>query len=173
VVKEIALMSALCFSFFETTFVTKPVLAEDRARTVTALAPADRYFGQLKMSVLGIRNAIKDISLRTNVAPSGDMQPLFRKLTFVEDAITDLKTQFPKDSWIPQFGLSLAQAFMKMHVADAAVRANDAIDWVIAEYPRTDQALFAKGLRSASFAAAPSADAIPIEPIIAYPERQP
>ena len=168
-VKEIALLSALCFSLFE----TLPVLAEDHARTVTALAPADRYFGQLKMSVLGIRNAIKDISLRANVAAAGDMKTLFRKLTFVEDALTDLKAQFPKDSWIPQFGLNLAQTFLKMHIADAAVRANDAIDWVIADYPLTNQALFAKGLRSASFAAVPAADPVPIEPIAVYPESQP
>jgi hypothetical protein len=167
VIKKIALMSLLCFSLLE----TAPVFADDPPPAVSALAPADRYFGQLKMSVLGMRNAIKDISLYTGAA-SGDVTNLFHKLTLVEDALSDLKTQFPKDTWVPQLGLSLAQAFMKIHVGDSAVHANDAIDWVIADYPLTDQAFYAKGMRSASFGT-PSVDVVPIEPLAASPGSRP
>ena len=120
----------------------------------------------MKMSVLEMRNAIKDISFYTDVGSAADMPTLFHKLTLVENALRDLKTQFPTDTWIPGLGLGLAQAFLKLHVGDAAVRANDASDWVIADYPRSSQAIFAKGLRRATSAVASGMDPVPLEPTI-------
>src|SRR5579885_1361744 len=52
--KRIVLALALALSF------AAPAFAEPSAN----LAPADRYFGRLKMSILGVRNSIKDLSAR-------------------------------------------------------------------------------------------------------------
>jgi len=142
-----------------------PAAAQTSLRT---LAPADRYFGQLKMSVLGMRNAIKDISAYADAAAGADVSNLLHKLTLVDDAVRDLKAQFPRDTWVPQLGLSLAQAFAKIHCGDAAVRANDTLDWVISDYPLSDQAFTAKGLRTADFASTTS-PIVPIEALASTP----
>lgn len=113
------------------------------------------------MSILGMRNAIKDVSAYTE-ATGADVSNLLHKLTLVEESVSDLRTKFPKDTWVPQLGLSLAQAFAKIHIGDASVRSNDAIDWIIADYPLSDQAFEAKGMRAASFAVATSV-IVPIE----------
>jgi hypothetical protein len=169
--KRIAILSAFCFSLFG----AAPVLAENQAAppviTVSApspLAPADRYFGKLKMSVLGMRNAIKDITAvidATDSAATDDLAKQYHKLGFVEDALLDLKTQYPADTWIAPLGLNLARAFTKLHIEDAAVHANDTVDWLIAEYPKTQEGFLAKDLLHASFALIPVTD-IPIEPTI-------
>lgn len=116
------------------------------------------------MSVLGIRNAIRDLSLRLDALPSHEASPLYHKLTMVEDAILDLKNHFPKDSWIPQLGLSLAEAFAKMPSPAAQVHANDALDWIVAEYGTSIQAVYAADLRRSRSRTATME--IPIEPLL-------
>jgi hypothetical protein len=129
------------------------------------LAPADAYFGRFRMSVLGMRNAIRDVAVRIDRASSDDLPSLYHKLTMVEDAILDLKDQYPQDSWLPQLGLSLAQAFARMSFPGAQIHANDELDWVIAEYPTTNQAYYADGMRRARLAPVATMD-VPIEPTL-------
>ena len=40
------------------------------AKAACKVAPADEYFGKLKMSILGIRNTIKDQGLKIDVDPA-------------------------------------------------------------------------------------------------------
>ncbi len=72
------------------------------AATVRDLAPADEYFGLLRMSVLGIRNELNTLERR---AVSGDrnMAAMSGKLALVEDAMRDWRTRFPRDTWLPRF----------------------------------------------------------------------
>ncbi len=151
-------------------WMATPATADDRAEApvvrmqATSLAPADAYFGRFQMSVLGIRNAIRDLSLRIDAVSPHDASPLYHQLTMVEDAILDLKNRFPKDSWIPQLGLSLAEAFAKMPFSAAQVHANDELDWIVAEYATTVQATYAADLRrSRSW---PKMTELPIEPFL-------
>jgi hypothetical protein len=129
--------------------MTGPAFAQSTPAYAPELAPADSYFGRLRMSILGMRNAIKDIALRIDGASSDDLPSLFHKLTMVENAVLDLKDQYPQDSWLPQLGLSLAQAFARMSFPGAQVHANDALDWVIADYPSSNAASSADGMRHA------------------------
>jgi hypothetical protein len=168
--KKFALLLALGFAFLSAPlWPTIPARAQDapwfRSLQVSELAPADAYFGRLRMSILGMRNAIKDVSLRIDGASADDLAMLYRKLSLVEGALLDLKDQYPQDSWLPQLGLSLAETFAKMPFAGAQVRANDDLEWVIAEYPTSDQALYAGSIRRARLAPAPTMD-IPIEPLL-------
>lgn len=129
------------------------------------LAPADSYFGQFSMSVLGIRNALHDVSALIDTAPPNNLSSLYHKLTMVEDAILDLKNHYPSDSWLPGFGLSIAQAFVRFPFGDAQVRANDTLDWVITDYPTSVQAFYAFRMMRARLHPTVMDD-IPIEPVL-------
>jgi hypothetical protein len=141
---------------------------EQPARDVAAiqmLAPADSYFGRLRMSVLGVKNAIRDIADRIDIASEDQLAVLYHKLTMVEDSVVDLKERYPQDTWLPRFGLELARAFARMPYPLAQIKANDDLDWVIAEYPTSREAQGADAMRRARLAPPLTMD-VPIEPEI-------
>ena len=72
------------------------------AAAMRDLAPADEYFGQLRMSVLGIRNELNTLERR---AASGDrnVAAMSGKLALVDDAMRDWRTRYPRDTWLPRF----------------------------------------------------------------------
>jgi hypothetical protein len=72
------------------------------AANMRDLAPADEYFGQLKMSVLGIRNELNTLERR---AASGDpnIAAMTGKLAFVDDAMRDWRARYPRDNWLPRY----------------------------------------------------------------------
>ena len=72
------------------------------------LAPADEYFGQLRMSVLGIRNELNTLERR---ATSGDrnVAAMSGKLAMVDDAMRDWRTRYPRDTWLPRFSSQRAR----------------------------------------------------------------
>ena len=103
------------------------------------VAPADRSFGRLKMSILGVRNALKELSFRADVHPE-DAEHIYVKAVLVEDALRDWQSHFPRDPWIPTYAYSLAQLYGKLHFDHARVRKNSTLDWLIATYPESDYA---------------------------------
>ncbi|MEA2721123.1 MAG: hypothetical protein QOJ39_2987 [Candidatus Eremiobacteraeota bacterium] len=127
--KRILLALVLACSF------AAPAFAEPSA----SLAPADRYFGRLKMSILGVRNSIKDLALRADMHPE-DAEHIYDKAVLVEDALRDWHKHFPRDPWIPKYAYSLAQLFGKLDYDDARVRRNDTLDWLIATFPESEYA---------------------------------
>ena len=78
------------------------------AATMRDLAPADEYFGQLRMSVLGIRNELNGLERR---AVSGDrnVAAMSGKLALVDDAMRDWRTRYPRDTWLPRFSSQRAR----------------------------------------------------------------
>jgi hypothetical protein len=72
------------------------------AATMHDLAPADEYFGQLRMSVLGIRNELNTLERR---AAGGDrnVAAMSGKLALVDDAMRDWRSRYPRDTWLPRF----------------------------------------------------------------------
>src|ERR1700736_359018 len=66
------------------------------------LAPADEYFGRMRMSVLGIRNELDGLERR---AAGGDrnVAAMSGKLALVDDAMSDWRSRYPRDSWLPRF----------------------------------------------------------------------
>ena len=72
------------------------------------LAPADEYFGRLKMSVLGIRNELNGLEQR---ASSGDRNigAMSGKLAFVDDAMRDWRAHYPRDTWMPRYAAQRAR----------------------------------------------------------------
>jgi hypothetical protein len=105
--------------------------APGRAATMRDLAPADEYFGQLRMSVLGIRNELNGLERR---ASSGDrnVAAMSGKLAMVDDAMRDWRNRYPRDTWLPRYeaqrsrvaGLIAldARGGRAMPVADSVIR---------------------------------------------------
>ncbi len=129
--------------FFLALLLAMPFTAPAIAEPAANLAPADRYFGRLKMSILGVRNALKDLSARADAHPS-DAENIFAKAVLVEDALHDWHRHFPRDPWIPKYAYSLAQLYGKLDHDDARVRKNDTLDWLIATYPESQYAQLAR-----------------------------
>lgn len=102
----------------------------------SSLAPADRYFGRLKMSILGVRNSLRDLAARADANPY-EAEHIFDKAVLVEDALRDWQSHFPRDPWIPKYAYALAQLYAKLDLDEARVRKNDTLDWLIASYPES------------------------------------
>jgi hypothetical protein len=74
-------------------------LSSTAQASIRDLAPADEYFGRMKMSVLGIRNALDGLERR---AQSGDRN-VTSMLALVDDAIADWRSKYPRDTWLRRF----------------------------------------------------------------------
>jgi hypothetical protein len=129
-------MRRIVFALLIAASFAVPAVAAD---PMANLAPADRYFGRLKMSILGVRNAIKDLSERAAARPE-EAEHIYDKAVLVEDALRDWQAHFPRDPWIPKYAYSLAQLYGKLDFDDARVRRNDTLDWLNATYPESQYA---------------------------------
>lgn len=109
------------------------------AQPAPGLAPADRYFGRLKMSILGVRNSLIDLSARVAAHPE-DAVSVYEQTLLVDDALHDWAAQFPHDPWLPRFAHGLAELYRKVDTEDARIRKNDTLDWLIATYPQSEYA---------------------------------
>lgn len=105
-------------SFFGSIIVIKPVVlllalfaVSTPAWAQSNVAPADEYFGRLKMSVLGIANIIKDMRLRVE-ADASRTPSIFGALANAEDALRDWEGKYPHDSWIPRNLLALETCYL-------------------------------------------------------------
>jgi hypothetical protein len=74
-------------------------LSSTAQASIRDLAPADEYFGRMKMSVLGIRNALDGLERRVE---SGD-RSVGSMLALVDDAISDWRSKYPRDTWLRRF----------------------------------------------------------------------
>lgn len=72
----------------------------------TKLAPADEYFGHMKMSPLEITNHISDGERR---------QAGYSLLTLTQNAIEDWTSKYPGDPWIPSREFRITELFLSMH----------------------------------------------------------
>jgi hypothetical protein len=105
-----------------------------------AVAPADRYFGQMKMSILGIRNSLHDLDIDLANNPQ-DAEHVFDKAAWVEDAMHDWQAKFPQDPWIPKYAYALANLYAKVDTAQAQSRHAAAYEWAHSKYPNSEFAL--------------------------------
>jgi hypothetical protein len=118
---------------------TAPALSEP----ATAVAPADRYFGRMQMSILGVRNSLHDLTRLVDEHPQ-EAARAYEKAVLVEDALRDWAKKFPNDPWLPKFTYSLAGLYRKIDTEDSRVRWNDAIDWLVVSYPASEYALMGR-----------------------------
>jgi hypothetical protein len=116
-----------------------------QTQSTTAMAPADRYFGRMKMSILGIRNVLNDSGTRLDV-DQANASAVFHKVVLADEALHDWAAQFPRDPWIPKYILSLATLYRRLPGDEARTFSNDTLDWLISAYPRTSEARIASNI---------------------------
>ncbi len=145
----------------------RPTMADERSPSavkasvpMAMLAPADRYFGPLKMSLLGISNAFV---LATRRQTGGDITAdTMGSLAQVELSIREWEQQFPKDPWISRAVFALHKTYTGYHDRAARVRAVDSAVWLISKYPASKEAveLRAKLAESMSGGSSPAAGTV-------------
>jgi hypothetical protein len=125
------------------TFVAAAPLSAQTTVAFSKSAPADEYFGPLKMSVLGIKNTIVETSARLDNAPSDD--DALRNANLVEASVREWEAKYPHDAWLPRTILALHRVYRRMASQEANLHAVDMAAWLIAKYPESAEA---HGLRA-------------------------
>jgi hypothetical protein len=99
-------------------------------------APADQYFGQLKVSALRIRYEIMQLRPRyeTHKLLPEEASHL---LVLDENAFYAWGAAYPKDAWLASTGYMLAQLFAELPGTDARYRAIRAFTYVKSHFPTT------------------------------------
>jgi len=100
------------------------------------VAPADEYFGKLKMSILGIRNTIKDQGLKVDYAPE-KASSTAGAIALTEDAIHDWQHKYPCDSWLPGTLYALQHFYGKIHTDDGVKHVHATFAWLRHDFPRS------------------------------------
>jgi hypothetical protein len=100
------------------------------------IAPADEYFGKLKMSILGIRNTIKDQGLKVDVDPH-NAPSTSNAIALTEDAIRDWQHKYPCDTWLPGTLFALERFYLKIHTDDGVKHVHATYAWLRHDYPKS------------------------------------
>jgi hypothetical protein len=108
------------------------------------VAPADEYFGRLKLSILGIRNTIKDMGLKADADPARAATVVMGSVALTEDAMRDWEKKYPRDSWIPPAIFSLERLYAKVDSDDAREHAKTVMAWLVRDYPASAPAKIGK-----------------------------
>jgi len=108
------------------------------------VAPADEYFGRMKMSILGITNSIRDTGTREGFDPAHASQ-YFGGLMMTENALMDWAQKYPQDSWIPRRAYDLSHDFWHMHTADGDRQAQVCRNILFHQFPHNHFAVVARG----------------------------
>jgi hypothetical protein len=109
-----------------------PAAAQDMP--MSALAPADEYFGHYKLSVLGIANTIRDVGHRLEDGRDASSM-IDGPLAFVTDAIRDWERAYPRDPWIAKDLLALEVVYLRAQAPEAMPLARRTEFWLVRDYP--------------------------------------
>ena len=102
-------------------------------KLASRVAPADEYFGRLQMSILGIRNELRDLDQRLTYSPDKSAD-ILGTAAFVENAIHDWEAKYPADPWLARSVYQLTHLYARIHTSDAHVKAVNALHWLVTRY---------------------------------------
>ena len=115
------------------------------------VAPADEYFGHLKMSILGIRNTLKDLALKADYNQTNAEQ-IFGSAAFAEEALREWEHKYPRDPWLAKTVAGLVHMYSKVPTVQGRAKMHAALAWLTSRYGST------KNLIAAAKAEADAAD---------------
>ncbi len=166
--KTIARLAAAASLLLGLQLGLRPALAHTTLATASARAsaPADEYFGRLRISVLGIRNELAD--LRAAARTQNDARSLMHSTALVENAIVDWESKYPGDPWLPRSVYGLYTVYSAIDTPDAAVQARHDIRWLLRRYASSQYAREVAD-RSAPARATPKLQPLPLPAAIAAP----
>jgi hypothetical protein len=122
-------------------FAAAPALADPAGDYTprSAAAPADEYFGPLRMSVLGIRNSLARTTQRIEADGYG-FDGETKSVALVEQAVREWEAKYPRDSWLPRTVLALHTAYREIATDESLKRSIDTASWLIDRYPWSEEA---------------------------------
>ncbi|HZO95646.1 MAG TPA: hypothetical protein VFB22_17995 [Candidatus Baltobacteraceae bacterium] len=88
------------------------------------------------MSILGVRNKVKDLGLDADLHPAHDVAILSNAL-WVEDAMRDWAKKYPYDHWLPRYAFALEQMYEEIPGDNAHKRALKQLGYITAYFPTT------------------------------------
>jgi hypothetical protein len=98
------------------------------------VAPADEYFGRLKLSILGVRNTLRDLGARADADPP-HAATILGPIGFTEDAIHEWEKKYPRDTWLPTSILALERDYAKVDSDEGRSRTLATMMWLVHDYP--------------------------------------
>ncbi|MGH7736901.1 MAG: hypothetical protein ACREMP_03370 [Candidatus Tyrphobacter sp.] len=87
----------------------------------------------MKMSVLGIRNGIRDAALRVGYDPRNGASQL-GACRWIENAIEDWGNKYPHDSWLPTMTIALERIYARIDTAQSHAQARRMLAWIHRRY---------------------------------------
>ncbi len=128
---------------FLATLPQATIPAAARPHPVVRVAPADEYFGRMKMSILGIRNQLHDLTLRLQFAPDKS-EDVIGSAVMVEDAMLDWEHKYPADPWLAKSVYELTTLYANVHTAHGHSRAAHCLRWLLTRYGHTPYGAMAR-----------------------------
>jgi hypothetical protein len=107
--------------------------------TLSRSAPADEYFGPLKLSILGVRNTISDSEVKLDRGGM-DSDRMMKHLALIEASVREWESKYPRDSWLPRTVLDLHRVYRKIATAEASLHSVDVASWLLHKYGATHEA---------------------------------
>ena len=107
------------------------------------VAPADEYFGRLKMSILGIANTIKDQSLKVDRDPE-KAASVIGTVNFAVEAIHDWEHKYPRDPWVARSLFALERFYAKINSDQGRTQAKATMLWLVRDFPNSPQGRLGK-----------------------------
>lgn len=121
--------------------LAKRAAAREAARraAMMLLAPADEYFGPLKLSLIGMQNSIRDLGRRYDVNHDISKQT-FASAQLVERSIRDWAKKYSKDDQLPRVVYGLQRLYTKVLSQESRDRAGVIASWLRHDFARSPQA---------------------------------
>jgi hypothetical protein len=144
-------------------FVLPAVLAPAASSgKLTDSAPADQYFGKIKLSFLGINNTFKDTAISAGDHTTDPA--LANKVDFAIDALNDWQRKFPRDPQLARTYFLAQLTLKKLWIEKYQDKAWSYMQHIVVAYPttfygKTIKADIARGFTRHFFAAAVPCDA--------------
>jgi hypothetical protein len=147
------------------------VSAGAKGEVTVGLAPADEYFGILKLSILGIGNTIRDLGLRYDVNHDIGKQT-YDSALLTEQAMQDWEHKYPHDRLLPRAVFFLQRLYTKILVQQSRARAQATAKWMFADFAQSPQAKQLRHVLSVEHLAALPAPS-PTPSAVASPSAEP
>lgn len=106
-----------------------PISVRAQKPAVSAVAPADEYFGKLQMSVLGIRNELANLSTRVDGDTSFGKDEVGGAES-VEDAIRDWAQKYPRDNWLDRYAVQLEKLYAGIETSESRMHLAAFAQWI-------------------------------------------
>lgn len=105
------------------------------AMACTSVAPADEYFGQMKMSILEINNRLRDLTGKAD-RQSAPPQNIEHDAEFTESAMHDWESKYPRDPWLPRSVARLVHIYSHIDTGASKSRMHGSLRWLQRRYAR-------------------------------------